>query len=446
MKRSGDGDVEDPHIPLLLWWALEHHARAHRDQVAALFLNEEALQRPVVVRHLYERIVRLLASNGTSEDLSTLARLLVAGSSAELRRAGFAGMDQGFQGRRFQEVPAELTAVLDQLAKEQPEDRAVLRVAYALGSPRARSRVEARVLDRKLGGGERAEWVEVIGQALSPSGQSALLAVLNDRQSSGLHAAALSALAGSRDASVADVIVKALPGWSASLRDRAVNVLAAKPEWAARLLDALEKQVISVKEIKTSQALQLAALSRPELTSRLEKIWGKVPTTGSPEKARRVAEIRGVLPEGDKGQPARGVAVFREACAACHRLFDIGERIGPELTGAERGNLDFLLTSLVDPSSVIRKEYQAETLALGDGRILTGLVIEETKNSLTLFDAQKQKTVVPKAEIEERRPATTSIMPEGLLDTLKDDQIRDLFRYLQSAGPPAAAGSATPRQ
>ncbi len=106
-------------------------------------------------------------------------------------------------------MPAELTAVLDQLAKEQPEDRAVLRVAYVLGSPRARSRVEARVLDPKLGGGERAEWVEVIGQALSPSGQSALLAVLNDGKSSGLHAAALSALAGSRDASVADVIVKA---------------------------------------------------------------------------------------------------------------------------------------------------------------------------------------------------------------------------------------------
>lgn len=444
VKRSED--VEDPQIPLLLWWALEKHAQTHRGQVVDLFLDAETLKRPVVARHLYERIARLLASNGTSEDLSLLARVLGAAPDSATRQAGFAGMDQGFQGRRFQEVPVELTKVLDQLAREQPDDRSILRVAYVLGSPQARSRVEQRATDPKLGHGERAGWVEVIGQALSPSGQSALLAVLADDQSSGLHPAALSALAGSRDAAVAEAIVKACPRWSISLRERAVNVLAAKPEWAARLLEALEKQVIAVKEIKTSQALQIAALGRAELTGRLEKVWGKVPTAGSPEKARRIAEIRGVLPEGDKGQAARGVLVFREACAGCHRLFNEGERIAPELTGAERGNLDFLLTSTIDPSAVIRKEYQAETLALSDGRVLTGLVIEETKNALTLFDAQKQKTVVPTAEIEARRAAATSIMPEGLLDTLKDEQIRDLFRYLQSAGPPSAAVSPPPRR
>ena len=90
------------------------------------------------------------------------------------------------------------------------------------------------------------------------------------------------------------------------------------------------------------------------------------------------------MPEGDKGNAARGKLVFKENCAVCHKLFDEGETIGPELTGADRGNLDFLLTSLVDPSAQVRKEYQSQTIALRDGRVLSGLVVDENDRVLTL--------------------------------------------------------------
>ena len=120
-----------------------------------------------------------------------------------------------------------------------------------------------------------------------------------------------------------------------------------------------------------------------------------MPRAGSPEKKQRIAEIRGLLPEGDKGNAARGKPIFKENCAVCHKLFDEGETIGPDLTGAERGNLDFLMTSLVDPSALVRKEYQAQTIALRDGRVLTGLVVDENDRSLTLVDGNRQKTVDP---------------------------------------------------
>ena len=163
----------------------------------------------------------------------------------------------------------------------------------------------------------------------------------------------------------------------------------------------------------------------------LETVWGRVPGPGSPEKVRRIAEVRGFLPEGDKGNAARGPAVFKEHCAVCHKLFDEGESIGPDLTGSERGNLDFLLTSLVDPSALVRKEYQAQTVALDDGRVLTGLIVEETDQ-----DAHPGRRQPPE---DRHRPATrsrtikpsaVSLMPEGLLDKLPEDQVRDLFQYL----------------
>jgi putative heme-binding domain-containing protein len=94
-----------------------------------------------------------------------------------------------------------------------------------------------------------------------------------------------------------------------------------------------------------------------------------------------------------------------------------------------------LLTSLVAPGAVIRKEYQSQTVAIDDGRVLTGLVVEESPRAITLLDANRQKTVIPRDGIEEMKLSETSLMPEGLLDKLKEAEIRDLFRFLQSSRP-----------
>ncbi len=85
---------------------------------------------------------------------------------------------------------------------------------------------------------------------------------------------------------------------------------------------------------------------------------------------------------------------------------------------------------------MIRKEYQPQTVATKDGRVINGLVIEESDQAVTLFDSNQQKTVIPRDEIEEMAASAVSIMPEEVLDKLPDNQVRDLFRYLQSSGPP----------
>jgi putative heme-binding domain-containing protein len=198
------------------------------------------------------------------------------------------------------------------------------------------------------------------------------------------------------------------------------------------LLDASARGEIAAKDLSPAHVQRMAQLPDPGLLDRIEAFWGKVPRTGSPEKKRRIAEIRGLLPEGDKGSAARGKPVFKENCAGCHKLFEEGETIGPDLTGAERGNLDFLMTSLVDPSALVRKEYQAQTIALRDGRVLSGLIVDENDRLLTLVDSNRQKTTIPRESVEMVKPSEVSLMPEGLLDKLTEPQIRDLFRYLQS--------------
>jgi putative heme-binding domain-containing protein len=263
-----------------------------------------------------------------------------------------------------------------------------------------------------------------------------LLELLDGKPSQAVQLAVVGAVGSFNRPEVATRLLARYPALAASVRVRVLGLLCSRKEWVEPLIEAIAQGRLSPQELKAPQVLQIVQLGDSELTRRVEKAWGRVPGPGSPEKIRRIAEVRGILPEGDKGSAARGIPVFKENCAACHRLYDEGEQIGPDLTGAERNNLDFLLTSLVDPGASIRKEFEAQTAALADGRVLTGLVVEETDKTVTLVDSNRQKTVVPRDQVEEMKPSAVSLMPEGLLDKLRDDQVRDLFRYLQSTSRP----------
>ena len=152
------------------------------------------------------------------------------------------------------------------------------------------------------------------------------------------------------------------------------------------------------------------------------------------------------------GDLTSGKQLFQSKCATCHTLFGEGAKIGPELTGTDRRDQDFLVTSIVDPSAVIRNEYVAYVVATNNGRVLNGLVAEATPKTVTLVDAKNERTTLARQDIEEMKPSPQSLMPEKLLDDLDDQEIRDLFAYLperrslsagQSAGSQPALGKET---
>jgi putative heme-binding domain-containing protein len=128
----------------------------------------------------------------------------------------------------------------------------------------------------------------------------------------------------------------------------------------------------------------------------------------------------------------RGKELFAKNCGTCHTLFGQGNKIGPDLTGADRKNNEFLLSNIVDPSAVIRKEFFTYVVEVKDGRLLTGLIAENSPSSVTLLDAKNQRTVIAQDEIEEMTRSPLSIMPEKILEQLDAQQVRDLMGYLRS--------------
>ncbi|MFN6105247.1 MAG: dehydrogenase, partial [Planctomycetaceae bacterium] len=102
------------------------------------------------------------------------------------------------------------------------------------------------------------------------------------------------------------------------------------------------------------------------------------------------------------------------------------------LTGGNRKNLDYLLENVVDPNAAVATDFRMSVLALKDGRVLNGVVVGKTDKVLTV-QTQTESVFVAKDDIDEIRQTDASLMPEGLLGTLTEEQIRDLVGYLQTS-------------
>ena len=117
--------------------------------------------------------------------------------------------------------------------------------------------------------------------------------------------------------------------------------------------------------------------------------------------------------------------------ATCHKLFGEGQAVGPELTGSQRANLDYVLENVLDPNAVVPFDYKMTQFYLKDGRQVSGLVKKDTPQAVTVRTVNEE-VVIPVADIDERKPTNNSVMPEGLFDALKPDEVRDLVKYLMS--------------
>src|SRR5262249_3462235 len=125
-----------------------------------------------------------------------------------------------------------------------------------------------------------------------------------------------------------------------------------------------------------------------------------------------------------------GRAVFAKVCQQCHTLYGVGGKVGPDITGSNRANLDYLLENILDPSAVIPNDYKATLIELKNGRVVTGTVRGETPAALPAVTANETLTV-PRNEIDALKPSETSMMPDDLLKPLGEPEVRALIAYLR---------------
>ena len=211
-----------------------------------------------------------------------------------------------------------------------------------------------------------------------------------------------------------------------------VDLLVGRQAFAKRLLVAVEDGLVSKKLLTASHARRLANFHDAEIDAKLEKVWGSVRST-SAEKRARIDALRSKLTDKaiETGEMLAGQKLFKDNCANCHVLKGQGGLIGPDLTGADRKNLNYLLENIVDPSSSVADSYRAANVLLFDGRLLDGIVINETERTMKLQTKDALLTI-DQEDVELVQRTKNSLMPEGLLDKLTDTEIRSLMKFLRN--------------
>jgi putative heme-binding domain-containing protein len=243
---------------------------------------------------------------------------------------------------------------------------------------------------------------------------------------------ALRGLAAYEDPATPQEILRRLPDLTAGEKIDALNTLASRPRFASALLDAVAAKRIGASEVSADIVRQLRNLKDKDLSARLTEVWGRVRESAEDRKTL-MAEYKKMLTTPPETPPdlAQGRLLFTKSCAQCHTLFGVGGKVGPDLTGSNRANLDYLLENIIDPSAVIPKEYAATVIEMKDGRVLTGIVRVETPIALTVVTVNEVLTL-PRKEVDTQTTSKISMMPDDLLKQLSATDVRALVAYLQS--------------
>ena len=341
------------------------------------------------------------------------------------------GVVNVLRGRKDVKAPGGWNAIASTLTGSHELRMAAEELGLILADKDTATRIVVRLDNPAVGMPQKIGDLRLLNmypQALPDYAARLRLALKNPE----LRAVALSGLAAASDDKTAAAVVEQYARFTPQEKLAAINALVTRPQFASVLLAAVEAKSIPKADLTAFNARQILSLNKPDLAAKLEAVWGSV-RPASETRRVQTARLKELLSPPKLGQAdlVNGRKLYAVNCASCHKMFGEGGDVGPELTGAQRTSLDYILENVLDPSAVVPGEYRLTTFQLADGRTLSGIIRSETAKMVyvrTLTDFVN----VAAADIDSRKASTLSIMPDGLFDKLKDDEIRDLVAYLAS--------------
>ena len=413
-------DASDANIPLLVWYGIEPLVEA--DTARALGL---------VAKTKLENVQRFLVRRAGAQSKLHAALVAFLAQPANLPQMAWM-LDEfraGIGEQRKLAAPEGWSALAETLGADPKLADAVESLSIVFGDKRAFPKLRARLPEPKADLALRRDALEALLAGHDTELLPVLKPLLDEKE---LQLDAIRALSSFADESIGRELLARYAALEQSGKREALNTLAGRKSSAAQLLEAVGSGAIPRNDLSAFNVQSIENLGDAALSAKLHEVWGNV-RQSSAEAAKKKETWKAKLAPDvlAKADLPRGREVFSRTCEQCHTLFGSGGKIGPELTGSNRADLEYLLSNIVDPSAVVGKDYTVTSVWLADGRFVNGILKSTTDSTISL-QTDTALVVVEKGEIETQKDSPNSLMPEGQLDTLTPDEVRDLVAYLQS--------------
>ncbi len=392
-------DANDPFLSHMLWYGISP-------------LKSDALL-PIAKVCSWPKVTRWIARK-LATDSEALNALLAINSSDDVLE----GMAEAFKGIRKAPKPANWNKVVASSKSPHLRDLSIL-----FGDGRALDDVKKIALDDQADITARESALKTLIEA-RPDDLRELCTKLIDVR--GLNTTAARGLVFFDDPEIGKQLAKSYRKFATSIMD----TLVARPAFAKAMLAEMAAGRIPRTDLTAFQARQIRSFNDEALTKQLTEAWGELRESAA-DKKQLIEKVKAQLTPAAlaKANLSNGRLLFTAVCGACHVMYGQGGKIGPDLTGSGRANLDYLLENIADPSGVVSADFRMSLLTLKDGRSLSGVIAEKNERTVTLRTVAETLTL-ERSEITKTESSPLSMMPEGLLLALQPDMVRDLIAYL----------------
>jgi len=415
---SRDNDVNDHNIPKMVWYGMEGLVGQNPKHGISMAANGKV---PLIAEFTSRRLV----------DANALSILVAElGKRPPQLTAMLNGMVEGLQGRSDVTAPGNWQAVYSTLKSDKSSASLALEIAQLFGDTEAARKYLAILTNASSTIGSRKE---ALSSLASKQRKELLPIIPNLLKDPSLRVDAIRAMAAFEYEPFGHLLIDGFGDFSVKEQGEVLQTLSSRTTYGRLLTQAIKDEAIKKSDIPAYVARQL----RRVVGNGFVEVWGPIDQLPG-DKAVEYKQYRQLLSEQALGNAdvSNGRAMFVRTCSACHTLYGEGGKIGPDITGSNRANIDYLLGNLIEPSAEIQDDYRMVVITSRDGRTYSGNIVAENDRQVTMRVIGQDQLVLNKSDIQSRETASVSMMPEGLLQTLTDKQILDLVAYLRTNQKP----------
>jgi putative heme-binding domain-containing protein len=363
------------------------------------------------------------------EPLDAAVALLRASDDPTFQLDVLRGVNDGLRGKQGVKAPPSWEQVRDQLLASDNRELRLQAEALAVvfGDDVALESLRRQLADRTVELSTRQKALDSLLAARDAKLPGVLQQLLQD---TAMRAEAIRALAVYGDPDTPKALLNVYRQLPPAERRDVVNTLAGRDTYAKELITAVRDGIVPQADISQAVVRQLNQLGNKEISEWTTNTFGAIRAT-SGDKRREMRKYLAILEQPTLRTPdlSNGRAIFAQLCMQCHTLYDVGGKVGPDLTGSNRADAGYLLENIIDPSAVIPNEYMVSIIRMKDDRLISGIMTAQDQDSVTV-QTENETLVLPRQEILRMRQSETSMMPEGLMAGLKEDELRDFFAYM----------------